>query len=322
MSTDSDPIRSTLFLSFLAYFPEELIPLVLDSRQGKIVWGPVSHKPFRGFTVEDALAFVVQGSDGHLTLVFRGTNPFSLSSWLRQDFQVSRLVRWDAAPVAPANLKKNQLTRREWTSVPGISQGANLSLGIASELRHRGQTLVEFLQDHPCLPSLTITGHSLGGLLATTFGFWLGSRVFSTTPLRPQIYSYAAPSAGNRSYAELFDNFFSDQVHFFAAGDPKTNQKLDAATLVWNQEQMASLPGLYAPVKMRLFTKLFYFFLQQKTKGRDYQQIQTRRTLILPSQLIHTPAGDYLGQVAMQHTLPYLKELIRLGGPSLGPKMD
>lgn len=31
--------RRTLFLSFLAYFPDEIIPLMLVENLGKIVWG-------------------------------------------------------------------------------------------------------------------------------------------------------------------------------------------------------------------------------------------------------------------------------------------
>lgn len=303
--------KRTLFLSLLAYFPDDLIPLMADDSLGKIVWGPVSHTPIQGLTMEDSLAFVVQEPDGSYSLVFRGTNPFSISSWLRQDFQVSQLIRWTSIPADPENLKPQRLSRREWTSVPGISEGANLSLWIASHLEDQGKTLKDFFLDQPGPLVINVSGHSLGGLMASTFALWLKQHLPPSAAV--SVCSYAGPSAGNLPYAEMYDQTLGSTSYIFAAGDPVTGKKLDAATIAWNQEEMASLPGLYAPLKMNGLTRIFYLFFKHQIKNRGYTQVGRNETLFIPSQVFNPGSSDYFSQLAMQHTLPYLKELVRLG---------
>lgn len=307
----ADLQKRTLFLSLLAYFPDDMIPLMVDDSLGRICWGPVSHSPVQGLTMEDSLAFVVEEPDGSFSLVFRGTNPFSISSWLRQDFQVSQLVRWTSVPADPENLKPHKLTKAERTSVPGISEGANLSLWIASHLESQGQSLRDFFLTRPTPPVINVCGHSLGGLIASTFALWLKQHLQAGSSV--SVCSYAGPSAGNAPFADLYDQTLGAASYIFAAGIPSTGQKLDAATIVWNQNDMKQLPGLYAPLKMNWITRIFFAFFQHQVKDRNYRQVGSGQTILIPSQIYNPGTTDYFSQLAIQHTLPYLKELVRLG---------
>lgn len=69
-----------------------------------------------------------------------------------------------------------------------------------------GQTLYAFLNGiNTPKKKMFITGHSLGGALATLLAAWFVDLGFSNT-YRPEIYTFAAPTVGNQSFVNHFHN--------------------------------------------------------------------------------------------------------------------
>lgn len=69
-----------------------------------------------------------------------------------------------------------------------------------------GQTVQQFLNSLPTEGAdFYITGHSLGGALATIFTSWFLDAGFGAK-FRVKSYTYAAPSVGNEGYRVYFDN--------------------------------------------------------------------------------------------------------------------
>jgi hypothetical protein len=69
--------------------------------------------------------------------------------------------------------------------------------------------LTALLQNAPASPQPTVyvTGHSLGGAMATMIALWLAEMTWSHQPAF-QVYTFAAPTAGLASFATEYDSVF------------------------------------------------------------------------------------------------------------------
>jgi pimeloyl-ACP methyl ester carboxylesterase len=70
------------------------------------------------------------------------------------------------------------------------------------------QDLATFLKQLPSDADVFVTGHSLGGCLASVVAAWLAS-VFGNAA-RLKAYTFAAPSAGNQAFADYYNALFTD----------------------------------------------------------------------------------------------------------------
>ena len=106
--------------------------------------------------------------------------------------------------------------------IPGayIANGAMSAFQKILNLTPNGQTqtLEDFLESIPWLtpsvsaPSVLITGHSLGGTIASIMGPWLASLILEEAPLTEslppniQVITFAAFAGGNLEFAEYLNN--------------------------------------------------------------------------------------------------------------------
>lgn len=263
----------------------------------EIEWGPVAYKNTKTkelFT--DSLVFILKESEEEYTLVIRGTNPISLSSWIFQDLDVTGMTPW-------SRQSPNSDTKEAY-----ISKATDRSLGIHKGLTYEQNseksTVLEWLLEtiNSKKITLNITGHSLGGLMCGVFAAYLMDELKDRS-LREyvdcKVYSYAGPSAGNRSYTAHLSKSINEYNRY-------TNRH-DIATLVWDESDVSSLPEIYKKedIEMNKKERSAFDFFKEEVVGLGYKQ---------PSEPIDVkcniasffPTKEFLVQAAYQHAIPYL----------------
>lgn len=307
-----------LHLSFMAYEDfwnpnvehiEENVKKSLNNHQDtlgfeSVEWGPVAFKnPNKMELFTDSLVYILKENEDEYTVAIRGTNPVSLSSWIFQDLDVAGMTPWSRQSPNSDNKKAY------------ISKATDRSLGIHKNLTCKQKdgeiTVLEWLVDTVNSRksensgnkiTLNITGHSLGGLMCGVFAGYLMDELHDRSlrgDVDCKVYSYAGPSAGNRSFAEHLSSTIDEYNRF-------TNRH-DIATLVWDESDVTSLPELYKTEDIEMNPKelsAFNYFKEEVT-GLDYKQplnpIDVKCYIAS-----FFPTKEFLVQAAYQHAIPYL----------------
>lgn len=163
---------------------------------------------------------------GHYVLAIRGTypNPFNAAYWAdgQQDSPFGTMVDWPGAPGARISA--------------GTSQGLE---GLLALQDADGQSLQDFVQGLPpasgsgatrsstAQPSVTVTGHSLGGTLAPVLALKLSQ---SVPAVDWSSVSFAGMTPGNEAFAALFGPGST-----FAGPVRRVFNTLDSVAYGWNQ---------------------------------------------------------------------------------------
>ncbi|HZI20509.1 MAG TPA: hypothetical protein VEY09_18160 [Pyrinomonadaceae bacterium] len=130
-------------------------------------------------------------------------------NWFEQDFNIFEQVDWQY-PVGPQSGQK-------------ISQGSSDGLDDLTELQQTDEagatTMLDYLLKYApgAKQSVAVVGHSLGGNLATVFAPWLlyAFRQHSIPPPSLNVYTFAAPPAGNTQFVGAYDAAFPDSRRYF-----------------------------------------------------------------------------------------------------------
>ncbi|HMS64229.1 MAG TPA: hypothetical protein PKD83_03130 [Ignavibacteria bacterium] len=89
----------------------------------------------------------------------------------------------------------------------GAIEGLNALLAMTDSVT--GKTLAQYLNNFPSGTNrMYITGHSLGGQLATILSSWFLDNGYSSK-FSLKAYTYAAPSVGNQNYVDHYTQIFS-----------------------------------------------------------------------------------------------------------------
>jgi hypothetical protein len=286
----------------------ELLRRMLPDQE--LVWGPAVHQPLPDFIgqtakLSDALVFICRDrGTGEYCVVFRGTNTISAIEWIYQDFMVQKQVPW--RDIRPGPAPDDAL----------VSEGTETAIELRLELcpaagsPGEGVSLAEALvamverSDGPCVAHFA--GHSLGGLLAPTMALWLVDYLGSARPdlagkLAVDSYGYAAPTAGNKAFADYLASRLPNQRRY--ASD------LDIATFAWDEATMAGLPSLYQPsISMDAFTRPLFDIGMSLARGKGYAQPVPR--IAIPSKVVPARGDSYFLEAAYQHSVPYLDILL------------
>ena len=128
----------------------------------------------------------------------------AIQNWIYQDLNVVSVEKW-----------------------PYTDDGSSARIGLGSFHGYRnmikmvdnksGQTLFAFLEKKTTTETpILITGHSLGGNLATVYGSWVWQEFKNSGHPREgiNVITFAAPAAGSRSFADDFDKKFPDAIRF------------------------------------------------------------------------------------------------------------
>ena len=127
-----------------------------------------------------------------------------------------------------------------WLKKSSIYPGSRVQAhsGFVSALELVYSDVVKFLETFPPGKKLYITGHSLGGALASLLGYRLvQDGVYNSSPIQ---YVYGCPPVGEPAFAKSFNEDFSNTITI--PGDP-----ISTGTLVVNSE----LCNIFKPNKVK-----------------------------------------------------------------------
>jgi hypothetical protein len=148
------------------------------------------------------LLYVAQdnGASGRYAVVVRGTDWNFLTDWL-DDFDVLDAHGWPyASPADPSIL----VAQGSWDGLQAL-----LTMTSPTQGQTLGQVLAGLASRATTGLDLLITGHSLGGALATVLGLYLADTVGQwaggSAPIGLKTYTFAAPTTGNAAYAAYYD---------------------------------------------------------------------------------------------------------------------
>lgn len=256
------------------------------------------------------MAYIARSYDGsnQFVVVVRGTVDDPVDTM--EDLDVGTLVPFTPAgaepPVAVSAGAMAAFTRivntPGFTGTPAVPDDPGApGLPVPS-----GATLIEalaaLLLAAPASPppTVTVTGHSLGGCVATTLASCLQARDWSPAAPRFALVTFAAPTAGPQDFADHVDGLnWSTYGRYFNAWDlvPQAWSDLTAAG-AWYPDP----PGPAATDEVRLLLKE----IDSLRKGEVYVQPAASPVLNQyypvhdPNLLRHTTA-DFLGQAGYQH---------------------
>ena len=124
-----------------------------------------------------------------------------------------------------------------------------------------GTAALDFLKGVPPDSRIVVTGHSLGGCLASLVPIWLRTELEATvTPC-----TFAGQSAGNAQFAKYFETLFGTRVRYF--------NTLDVVPRAWNHDDLDSIKQLFPkPGPQCDLLEKGLVDLAMVSAGRHYQQ--------------------------------------------------
>ena len=173
----------------------------------KIVWGPVVYT-VPGSMYQDNLMYIAQNTNDttQYAIGIRGTNFLSDVDWLLEDFDVLRLMPWPVGATTPS------------PAGAGISESTSMGMAILlgmTDTVTTQQSFTSYLQSiTKSKINICVTGHSKGGVLATTMALYLldnqnsGTKWDSSGASTVSCISFAGPTAGNAAFAAYSDAQF------------------------------------------------------------------------------------------------------------------
>jgi triacylglycerol lipase len=239
---------------------------------------------------------VLQHTDGTYALVIQGTKN---KLGAQEDFAVTEQVPFP--PIAGAQI--------------AIGTETGMDVVLQQLENSSGTSLQAFLNGLAAGSQLLISGHSLGGNLASAFAPWIAANfaAFGGTSVQPvmpvtqlpasiQVITFAAPTAGNGAFAAFLNSQLNYQAYF------NTN---DVVPHVWgvegtlsakNIQNMFSSPGPTCPDAVKdLVAKIL---TEIKLNGLVYTQ--TNGTYFTGA-IRHEPEGDaaWMAELEYQHNHAY-----------------
>lgn len=240
---DTSPVTANLSAPLACLLTEISYCNALEDTAGKylsgwkVIWNPASLGGNHAFLATDGnrYALAIRGS-----LISFTEDAFN--NWILQDLNVGEQSPW------PFSAKNGAM----------ISAGSMLAWGNITAMKDRkGKTLIQMLDsllqnDTPLL----ITGHSLGGNLATVVAVWIDAHFKKQNRVHPDInvMTFAAPAAGNQVFADDFNERFPHALRY--------ENKFDIVPKFPVAEKVRELQGLYQAGPVADQIKVGYGFLK------------------------------------------------------------
>jgi hypothetical protein len=248
------------------------------------------------------LAYIAQtvtavGVNPYYAVVFRGT-AFSMSIDVAEDMKVSVLLPFEAAG---PNGKISQGSMRAFTEI--MSAVCHPTVTPVPQLQ--GTSMVKALQLLVAAalapPTLYVTGHSLGGAMATTLGLYFAKVPWGRPLAGIRAYTFAAPTAGDAGFASAFDAAFPTAVCVWNKYDAVPNAWWNLVNGNTGVDHFYPTPGPAANLEVKELVKKI-----NATAAPGYTQPKAQAPLnsnygVYDSGHVSSTTDDWLAQVAFQH---------------------
>lgn len=197
----------------------------------------------------------------------------------------------------------------------GIKVAAGTLFGLDELVQMTGSTtgaaqqdLATFLKGQPAGADIFVTGHSLGGCLASVVAAWMAWVLGSAARLKA--YTFAAPSAGNGPFADYYNALFTDPTTNTSTAYRVYNT-LDAVPNAW--ASLATITGFYTPAPLCPGYVTDVVDEAERDVGSEYVQVGTvagESAVALPGQVVPwwswwdldpTGTAQFAHQVGVQH---------------------
>lgn len=248
-----------------------------------VVWGPVDDS-------YGNLAYVaVSASTGKYALVIRGSET-DVSFDTLYNWFYNLYVTWQSPWPYFSAQSQAMISYGSWV------QASNLTFASWN-----GQTLGSFLTTTiPAGTTVAVTGHSLGGNLASVLASWISAQRGPQGDVpdpNTEVYTFAAPSAGNTQFANGFNGRFPTSFRYWNSLDaiPRAWDNLLELDWIYNNIGLPT-PGwvqdaVDAMEAALLASEIYYdsYYLQPNGSGNE---------LTGSASPLNT---DWLGEVTYQH---------------------
>ncbi|ETS29385.1 putative hydrolase or acyltransferase of alpha/beta superfamily [Photorhabdus khanii NC19] len=270
-----------------------------------LVWGPavfrvgsVDKKTSVADKKDDHVLFMVKDlkTPNDYRIVIRGS--WSDVNWYDENFNVGKTENWSIwDSKAPTNAK--------------ISKGIHVTLDyIINQIKSNntpgyGESLIDAIDKialEEGIQNITLTGHSLGGVMASTLGLYLKRRYLDkgNNNIRINVCSFAAPTAGNDIFASYTESVFNGiSLPAYESKFLRIHNRTDIVTLAWYTKGLEQIKALY-PI---LYLPVSGFLLLVKDK--NYTQLFPDLPFTTP---MLDPSPGLIEQIVFQHIDAYAKE--------------
>lgn len=210
--------------------------------QWDVVWGP-------GLSLDQSnLFYVAKKKNADLYAVaIRGTDPIFIRDWV-EDLSVIGLVHFPFTKANDPNLKV----------AGGALVGLNTLIGLTDQTTSpapnpaAGTKVEDFLRTmalkSPAGIEIQVTGHSLGGCLASEMAAWLSFQAPQWQgipgPVKIRTFTFAAPTAGNGNFAAYCNKLLPDSYRVFNTLDVVPNAWATLSTIKTYYQPAPRCPDL------------------------------------------------------------------------------
>ena len=191
-------IRTACALSEIVYCNDPSMRLDKYMPGWKIVWDPEA--------IDGNYAFIATDGTSYALAIRGSLIEFSwaaFDNWIYNDLNVASQKDWDHTNnISGARISEG--TYEGWQNLNKLKD------------KRTGKSLISFLQTNAAdKKPLLITGHSLGGNLATVYASYL----WKMTNNDINVITFAAPAAGNRAFADDFNTKFPNSLRIENTND-------------------------------------------------------------------------------------------------------
>jgi hypothetical protein len=278
-------LNASVSLCAISYLDIDTISGVVASKLPglEVVWGPAELKDI--FGVSFSRMFIASNQDtNEYFVVIRGTNPVSIETWLKQDFDVSTAVSFNTLPDI-TNVSDDVVISK------GAFNGVSDLLSLTDQ--NTGLTAVQFLSSvNP--RSLYVTGHSLGGTLTPVLFAYLNNVLYGGGYVSNMaLWSFAGLTPGGTTFNNYLNSLYNNLFLW------RIQNSLDVAPFLFGDEN--GMKNIYSNfgIDPNLAETLLIdeLFNKAAKAGIDYAQAQPGE--VMPGIL---QIGDsWASEASLQH---------------------
>jgi hypothetical protein len=303
LSTDVKPISAAD--NNYNYYPRTMVSLCVASYADisniaqevaqlglNVAWGPAQLVSDWGIPYSLMYVAVNQAKDEY-TVVIRGTDPLSLTSWIKEDFEIGTTIPFNqVVPNAPANAVISKAT------FDGLSDLLSLKDPKTN------QSVTAFLAVTKPM-YLFVTGHSLGGTLTPPLVAYLNYQLYGGNYVSNMAFwSFAGLTSGNNFFASYFNSLFNSEFPW------RLHNPLDVAPFCFyaenNLDNIYDAYGLpWSSLKIEARTLIDGLFIL--AQGKNYSQPVGDQVLPVA---FNTALPDWAKQAEYQHHITTYQNLV------------